>query len=154
MFLQVSVILSTGGRAWLPGGCMFAGGMCGCQGGMRGCGGHAWLQGGMRGCGGHAWLQGGMRGCWGACVVGEHAWLLGGMRGCGGHVWLPGGHAWLQGGVGYDEIRSMSGRYATYWNAFLFKVKSLWVHFCLVLTKFNGAFTLNYNEHESSNFPK
>ena len=22
--------------------------------------------------------------------------------------------------VGYDEIRSMSGRYASYWNAFLF----------------------------------
>ena len=57
----------------------------------------------------------------------------------GGHAWfLPGGHAWFFPGgvhgfsrglcvvfpgggacVGYDEIRSMSGRYASYWNAFL-----------------------------------
>ena len=37
----------------------------------------------------------------GCVVVGAHAWLLGGC-------------------VGYDEIRSMSGRYASYWNAFLF----------------------------------
>ena len=47
MFLQVSVILSTGGGA-----------MCGCRGWSGG--GHAWLQGvclvvgGMHGCGGHA----------------------------------------------------------------------------------------------------
>ena len=34
----------------------------------------------------------------------------------GGHEWFfPGGAC-----VGYDEIRSMSGRYASYWNAFLF----------------------------------
>ena len=75
----------------------------------------------------------------GACVVASgvgHAWLLPG--GCvvapGGHVWLllggvcmvaPGGHAWLlRGGGGVRgirrdmEIRSMSGRYASYWNAF------------------------------------
>ena len=122
MFLQMSVILSTGGgHVWLlrGGACMVAlGGMRGCLGGMRGClGGHAWLlQGGMRGC-----SQGGMHGC---------SW--GGVRGCSGavcvaapegHVWLlPGGHAWLlRGGVhGFsDEIRSMSGRYASYWNAFL-----------------------------------
>ena len=32
--------------------------------------------------------------------------------------------AWLQGGacVGYDEIQSMSGRYVSYWNAFLLPV--------------------------------
>ena len=30
-----------------------------------------------------------------------------------------GGHAWFYSG-GYNEIRSMSGRYASYWNAFLF----------------------------------
>ena len=37
---------------------------------------------------------------------------------------VAGGHAWLLGGacVGYDEIRSMSGRYAYYWNAFLCSV--------------------------------
>ena len=80
-------------------------------GGMHGCsGGHAWLLqgGGMRGC---SW--GGMRGCSrGACMVA-----------LGGRVWLlPGGHAWLiRGGMHgfFDEIRSMSGRYAFSWNAFL-----------------------------------
>ena len=119
IFLQVSVILSTG---W----------------GVRGCfGGHAWLLwGGMHGCsrgmGGIMWLLRGayvvvlggpcvvalegMRGCSrgrGACMVapgGGHVWLLqGGMHGCsGGHVWLLwGGRAWLLPGVcmGYNEIR-------------------------------------------------
>ena len=57
---------------------------------------------------------------------GGHAWLLpGGMRGCSGGACMvaPRGHAWLlRGGVHgfFDEIRSMSGRYASYWNAFLF----------------------------------
>ena len=64
MFLQVSVILSTGGV------CMVAprGGMCGCSGGAYMV---AW---------GHVWLLGG------ACVValGGHAWFLGGMCGCSG----------------------------------------------------------------------
>ena len=44
---------------------------------------------------------------WGACMV----FPRGGMRG-----FSQGGA-----GVGYDEIRSMSGRYASYWNAFLLK---------------------------------
>ena len=49
---------------------------------------------------------------------GGHVCLL-----VGGHVWLlMGGHAWLLrvGGVHgfFDEIRSMSGRYASHWNAF------------------------------------
>ena len=78
--------------------------------------------------GGHAWFYLG-----GPCVV-----LFGGA--CvvllGGHAWFYlGGHAWFfrgacmvfpEGGVpgffsffGYNEIRSMSGRYASYWNAFL-----------------------------------
>ena len=85
MFLQVSVILSTGGE----GACVVAPG------------GHAWLL-----LGGHAWLLwGGVRGC-----SGGHAWLL-----PGGHAWLlqgvcvvapggacvvaPGGHAWFFGGA-------------------------------------------------------
>ena len=90
-------------------------------------GGRAWLLGGMRGhrgacviAGGHAWLlggacmvaKGGMCGCWG------HAWLLGGVRGCGGGMCGWRGDAC----VGYDEIRSMTGRYASYWNAFLLHV--------------------------------
>ena len=38
---------------------------------------------------------------------------------------VAGGHAWLLGGacLGYDEIQSMSGRYASYWNAFLYHDK-------------------------------
>ena len=70
-FSQASVILSTGGRAWLPGG------MPGCQGSVCGCwgvcvvargacmvaregecvvkgGGHVWQRRGMHGRGGHA----------------------------------------------------------------------------------------------------
>ena len=92
-------------------------------------GGHAWLLwGGVVAPGGCVWLLRGV-----ACVVGPR----GGMRGWsgGGHVWLvPGEGAWLvPGGMhgcsrgGADmhgiqrdtEIRSMSGRYASYWNAFL-----------------------------------
>ena len=108
-----------GGCAWLQGGmCGCLGGgrvsMCGCQGVCVVARGHAWLQGAvwLWGC---AWLLGGMHGC-----RGWHAWLPGGMRGwgsvlgCGGHVWLLGGC------IGYDKIRSMSGRYASYWNACLF----------------------------------
>ena len=136
-----------GGHAWLAGGmhgcrgvCMVAGGVW-LVGGMHGCRGHVWLWGGrghaglgdMHGCGGHVWLMigacgvvGGMHGCQG------HAWLWGvwlqwGMHGCGGHVWLWGGMCScgvcvVAGGeacIGYDEIRSMSRQYASYWNAFL-----------------------------------
>ena len=64
-------------------------------------GGHTWR--------GHAW-QGGMHGR-GACVG-------------GGHVW-QGGHAWHT-CPPPDTMRysqSMRGRYASYWNAFLFILK-------------------------------
>ena len=110
-----------GGHAWLLGG------ICGCGGGHVVAG-----EGGMCGCGGCAWLgacvvagehAGGMCGYWGACVV------VGGVRGGRGECVVAGGVAWLWGGmrgcwggcVGYDEILSMSGRYASYWNAFLFQ---------------------------------
>ena len=122
------------------GACMVAGGVCACR-GVHGCwgacvvvGGHAWL---ARAC----VVGKGMHGCWGSCVVagghvwlpGEHAWLLGACMVVGGVCWLPGacmvggGCAWLWGGacIGYGEIRSMSGRYASYWNAFLFKARLL-----------------------------
>ena len=67
MFLQVSVILSTGGACVVaPGGCMVA----------PAGGGHAWLlQGGMRGCSGGGGMHGcsrGVGGAWllqGACMV-------------------------------------------------------------------------------------
>ena len=48
----------------------------------------------------------------GACVVGGHAWQ--------GEVCVAGGGAWHGGVRGrYYEILPMSGRYASYWNAFL-----------------------------------
>ena len=118
---------------WLPGDVWL-------QGGMHGCGGHVWLQGVCMVVGGlHAWLPGGMHGSGGVCVVaGEGAcmvaggcmWLQGVCMVAGGRVWLLGvhgcgEHVWLQGGmvaggacIGYDEIWSMSGWHASYWNAF------------------------------------
>ena len=93
----------------------------------------------VRGCGGACMVMGGVHGCAGACVVaGGHAWLqgvvVGGMCVCGGGMCgrkkaLGEVHGWgacvAAGGacVGHDEIRSMSGRYASYWNAFLFLLK-------------------------------
>ena len=60
------------------------------------------------------------RGC--AWLVGP-AWLGGAYVVAGGPAWLWGG-MWLQGVViSYDEIRSMSGRYASYWNAFLSEMR-------------------------------
>ena len=121
MFLQVSVILSTGGGA-----CVVAPG------------GHVWLLGGgggwvIRGC-----LGG--RGTVGSCGVAPggqgHAWLLrgacmvapgGGVCGCSGgvHGFPRGMHGFSGGGMHgfFDEIRSMIGRYASYWNASLFQGK-------------------------------
>ena len=119
MFLQASVCPQGGVHGCSGGGVRGCSGgvVCGCsRRGMRGCsGGCAWLLLGGCGCsGGHAWL---LRG---ACVV-----ALGGVHGCSGGACMvaPGGPAWLlRGGVHgfFDEIRSMSGRYASYWNAFLF----------------------------------
>ena len=83
--------------------------------------------------GGHAW-QGGMHGrgaCMvgGACMAGQHAWQG---RACiGGPAWQGG----MCGGRGmhgrYYKIRSMSGWYASYWNAFLFLL--FWLAFDLSL---------------------
>ena len=139
IFTPVCHSVHSGGHAWLLWGGW--GGMHGCSGGdLCGCcGGHVWL---LRGeghawllLGGHAWLLRGEGHAW--LLLGGHAWLLWGE----GHVWLlwgasvvalggvhgcsRGGHAWLlQGGVHgirrHTEIQSMSGRYASYWNAFLF----------------------------------
>ena len=73
-------------------------------------GGHAWLL------GGHAWFYlGGMRGfIQGACMV-----LLGGMR---GFIW-GGVHGFFS-FFRYNEIQSMSRQYASYWNAFLFSIRT------------------------------
>ena len=104
IFLHQFVILFTGGAcvvAW--GACVVAPGGCGF---IWGC---AWFY-----LGGHAWFY------WGACVVlfGGHAWFY-----LGGHVWFysGGGMCGFFSLSGYNEIRSMSGRYASYWNAFLFE---------------------------------
>ena len=80
----------------------------------------------------HAWLWGVMCGCGGSCVVvggdmcgcGGHACLRGDVHGCKGVCVVAGGCMCSCGGacVGYDEIRSMSGRYASYWNAFLLRL--------------------------------
>ena len=104
------------------GACVVAGGVCGCQRGAcvvaRVC----------------VVAMGRVCGCWGTCMVaGRHAWLMGGVHGKGGCAWQRGvcmvkGDAWQRGGgmrgkggmcgIRRDtEIRSMSGRYASYWNA-------------------------------------
>ena len=105
-----------GGVHGFQGVCMVAGGMHGCWGACVVAGVWLWL------C---AWLEGGMLGCWGAYMVaGGHVWLLGGMHGCRGVCMVAGGgKPGCQGGmhgcwgrcIGYDKIRSMSGRYASYW---------------------------------------
>ena len=132
IFSQASVILLTGGacvvaargHAWL-----LWGGMCGCSRGVRG---YAWLLwGDVCGCSWGACMVaprgvcgcsgGGMHGCSegacvvaprGACVVaprGACMVALGGMHGC----------SWGVHGIRQDmEIRSMSGQYTSYWNAF------------------------------------
>ena len=56
--------------------------------------------------------------------------MAGGVRGCGG-VHGDGGAC-----MGYDEIRSMSGLYASYRNAFLFKFFSPEILISFVLISF------------------
>ena len=127
------MILSKGGRRAWPGG-------------VHGCWGHAWLLvGGMHGCGGVRGCWGDMCGCWGVCMV------VGDVCGCGGHVWLLGA-SMVAGGacVGYDAIRSISGRYASYWNAFLFyfnfmfnfSCKSMGTHF--FITTFQSSIQIYF----------
>ena len=117
MFLQVCVILFTGGgrgRAWFSRGGVrnFFGGAC------------IIFWGGVRG-----FLGGGMRNFFGgaACIIfsGGAACVIFSGGAC---VFFSGGACVIfWGGVHnffqfffYNEIRSMSGRYASYWNAFLF----------------------------------
>ena len=68
--------------------------------------------------GGHAWFYSGVHGfIGGACMVlfGGAWFYSGGMH---GFIW--GGMHGFFSFFGYNEIWSMSGRYASYWNAFLF----------------------------------
>ena len=88
--------------------------------------------------GGHAWFYlGGMHGfIWGACMVlygGACVVLFGGVH---GFIWgacmvlfrgacmvlFRGGMCVFFSFFGYNEIRSMSRQYASYWNAFLYLI--------------------------------
>ena len=135
LLLGGCVWLLPGGHVWLLGGHAWL---------LGGWGVHAWLLwGGMHGCSGGACMVapgGGMRGCSGGmcgcsggmhgCSRGVRAWFFGGC------VFFSGGMCGFLGGVHgfFDEIRSMSGRYASYWNAFLLfmwckKENKIRVHF-------------------------
>ena len=117
---------SRGEHAWLlrGGTCVVApGAAC-----MVAPGGHAWLLwGGMCGCsGGHVWLLrgGGMHGCsGGACMVAR------GVHGCSG--------GYIHGIWWHTEIWSMSGWYASYWNAFLLSSKIWHIYFCSLVQSAN-----------------
>ena len=94
-------------------------GVCVWQGGMHGRGGHVW-QGCVHGRG----VQAGGVQAGGVQAGGVHG------RGHGG-VCVVGGHA-CHGR--YHGIRSMSGRYASYWNAFLFDMNFYFIiYVCIVL---------------------
>ena len=148
MFLQVSVCPQVGEACVVArGACMVAqGGMRGCSGGMRGCSGGCMVAlggvcGFFRGCawfflGGHVWFfLGGVRGfCQGVCMVFS-----------GGCMVFPGGCAWFFPGgacIGYDEIWSMSGRYASYWNAFLFQLNLMFLAPARKLRQFIQLYTV------------
>ena len=62
-----------------------------------------------------AW--GGMHGCSGGMYGCSRGGMHGILQGVGVHGFWGGMHGF------FDEIQSMSGRYASYWNAFLF-------HYC------------------------
>ena len=100
MFLQVSVCPQGGRRACVAGGVHGSGG-------VHGRGVHGW---------GHVWqrvacMAGRVRG--GGGVHGRGAFVVWGMRDRG--ACMAGGSMRDR----YHEIRSISGRYASYWNAFL-----------------------------------
>ena len=117
MFLQVSVCPERGWHAW----------WWACKVGEEGLGGrgHAW-QGDMHGRG-HVW-QGGI--CGGGMCGRGHAWQ--GACVAGGHVWQGGMHGRRGVHGRYYEIRSMSERYASHWNAFLIVLLLLLASFRLL----------------------
>ena len=79
--------------------------------------------------GGHVWFYlGGGRCAW-FYLGGMRGFIWGGMRGfiwggmCG-FIWGVGGMCVFFSFFGYNKIRSMSGRYASYWNAFLLHLQT------------------------------
>ena len=97
MFLQVSICPHGGGVCgFIWGACVVLfGGAC-----MVLFGGCAWFY-----LEGHAWFY----------LGGMHGFIRGGMH---GFIWGGGMHGFFS-LFGYNERRSMSRRYASYWNAFL-----------------------------------
>ena len=95
--------------------------------------------GGVRGGGWGMCMAGGIHGWWGACMAGGVCMAGGGACVAGGHAWhaCPHPRQILQDTV----IRSMSGRYASYWNAFLLK---WYFRHCNVI--FKNVFTVEQHE--------
>ena len=126
IFTPVCHSVHRGGHACLLGGerVWLLGGAC-----VVAPGGHAWLLWG----GVHGYSGACMHGCSrGACVVAREGACMVAWGGVRGFIWgacvvlFKGGMHGLFGGAcmvfqffGYNEIRSMSGRYASYWNASL-----------------------------------
>ena len=149
-------------------------GVHGCRGGMHGCQGACMVVGGgVHGFGGMHGCWGGMCGCrgvcmvagvcvvvGGACVVMRDMCGCGGMHGCRGVCMVVGGACVVAGQVcvGYNEIRSMSRQYASYWDAFL-SCKSLRSRKPFVLAKPSNfrmhrrhhclLIAINKNNHEA-----
>ena len=141
-------MVALGGCAWLLGGaCMVApkgacvvapGGCVWLHPGGRGMhpGGHVWYAlGGWLFLGGMCGCSGGMCACSGGCMV-----MLGGMHGCSGAC------------MGYDEtteMRSMSGQYASYWNAFLLSFSlsrtRIWLFSVMVMMANRWSENVNLN---------
>ena len=115
----------------------------------------------MHGCGGACVVApgggAGVRGCsGGACMAaprGGHAWLLlegrawllpGGMCGEGGHAWrrgacmVKGACVVKGGGMRSMHGRSLRGRYASYWNAFLFS--NIFVKNCIKMKEISPGY--------------
>ena len=128
-YVFTGVCLSTG-EACMAGGHAWQWGVCGR--GVCMAGGHAWR--GLCMAGGHVWwegLCGRGHAWWGRCMCSRGGtYVVGGMHGRG-HAWQGAcvGRACMAGGMHgnaqmpppsrYYKIWSMSGRYASYWNAFL-----------------------------------
>ena len=98
IFLQLFVILFTGGGVPGPGGCTWSGGVPGPGGGTwsRGC---TWSGGGVPGPGGVYLVPGGVPGPGGYLVPGGVYLVPGGVPGPGGRYLVPGGCTWSWGGV-------------------------------------------------------
>ena len=84
---------------------------------------------------------------WGVCgfIQGWHVWFYSG----GAWFYSGGMHGFIWGGehgffsfFGYNEIRSMSGRYASYWNAFLLGIDFKMMQKIESSTKFHHCYKL------------